>query len=82
METNFVFPARSPTPFAFKLCRLNRVLLCHSSLLVMSAKDKKSNVFRYLKKNEVEFLARRHSVFEQTASKHILSFVLMQMFAR
>jgi len=48
----------------------------------MSAKDKKSNVFRYLKKNEVEFLARRHSVFEQTASKHILSFVLMQMFAR
>ena len=36
-------------------------LLCDSSLLIMNAKDKKSEVFSYFKKVQCEFLARSHT---------------------
>jgi len=54
----YTFSARKSVLFSPKLCRLNYALLCDSSLLVMSAKDKKSEVFSYLIKAKGEFLAR------------------------
>jgi len=48
--------------FCPKLCRLNCALLCDSSLPIMSAKDKKSEVFSYFKKVKCEFLARGHTI--------------------
>jgi len=41
---------------------LNCVLLGNSSLLIMSAKDKKSEGFRYFYKVKCEFLARSHAI--------------------
>jgi len=35
---------------------LNCALLCDSSLLIMSAKDKNSKVFSYLKTSKVNFM--------------------------
>jgi len=48
---------------------LNSALLCDSSLLVMSAKYKKSEVFSYFTKVRGEYF------FEQRAFKHIFAFV-------
>jgi len=48
----------------------------------MSAKDKKSDVFRYFKKAKGKFLARSHTISSNKGYKHILPFVLMQMCAR
>jgi len=57
---------------------LNCVLLCVSSLLIMSAKDKKSEVFSYLKKVKRGFLARSHTIsLNKGLLKHIFAFVLM-----
>ena len=36
--------------------------LCDSSLFIMSVKDKKSEVFSYLKNFKGEFHARRHTI--------------------
>jgi len=79
LETNFMFSARylvlfSPTP-----SKINFASLCDSSLLIMSAKDNKSDVFSSFKKARGEFLARSHTIsFLQTKG---LGFVLMQMCA-
>ena len=56
-----LFPAPQPVLFSPKLCRLNCALLCDSTLPIMIAKDKKSEVFSYFKKVKGEFLARSHN---------------------
>ena len=62
METNFMFSAKQSVLFSPKLCRLKCALLCDSSPLITSAKDKKSEVFSYFKKAKGGFLARSHIV--------------------
>jgi len=58
-----MFSARKPSVlFSPKLYRLNCALLCDSSLLIISAKDKKSEVFSHFKKVKCEFLARSHTI--------------------
>jgi len=57
-----LFSAQQPISFSPKLCRLNCALLCDSSPLIMSAKDKKSEVFSYFIKVKCEFLARSHTI--------------------
>jgi len=56
-----LFSVQQPILFTPKLCMLNCALLCDSSLLI-SAKDKKSEVFSYFMKVKCEFLARSHTV--------------------
>jgi len=46
----------------YKLCRLNCALLCDSSLLIMSAKDKKSEIFNYVKNVKCGFLASSYTI--------------------
>jgi len=49
-----VFSARwTSVLFSPQLFLLNCALLCDSSLLILSAKDKKSEVFSYLKKRQM-----------------------------
>jgi len=49
---------------------LNGALLCDSSLLIMGAKEKKSDVFSYLKKVKCEYLVR--SLFSTRTKKSVL----------
>jgi len=60
-----MFSPQSPILFSVKLCLLNCALLCDLSLLIMSAKDKKSEVFSYcikVKKDKCEFHSRNHAI--------------------
>ena len=61
-ENKFLFSAWQLLLFSPELCRLNCVLLCHSSLLIISTKDKKTEVFSCFKKARGEFLARIHTI--------------------
>jgi len=57
-----MFSAGQPLIFSPKFCVVNCALLCDSSLLIVSAKDKKSAVFSYFKKVKCEFLTRSHTM--------------------
>jgi len=57
-----MFLARQPVLFSPKLCRLNCALLGDLSLLILSAKDRNSQVFSYFQKIMGDFLARSHSI--------------------
>jgi len=55
VEKNVFNTVTSPT--------LHYALLCNSSLLIMSAKDKKSEVFSYFWKVKCEFIASSHTLY-------------------
>jgi len=47
-----MFLLRQPVLFSPKLCRLNCALCGDLSLLILSAKDRNSQVFSYFQKNQ------------------------------
>jgi len=57
VETNF-FLARILFVFFPKLYGVNCALLCHPPLLIVNAKDKKSDVFSYFEKVKGEFICK------------------------
>ena len=57
----YVF-STEPVLFSPELYKLKCALLCDSSLLIMSAKDDKSDVFSYSNIAKGEFLARSHTI--------------------
>jgi len=58
----YVFSTVPSVLFSPKLFMLNCALFCDSSLLIMSAKDKKSEIFSYFNKGKCEFPSRSHTI--------------------
>jgi len=72
VEVNFVFSARWPVLFSLEVC--SKIVLCHSSLVIMSAKNRKSELFSYFKNVKGEFLARTHAIY---SNKGLLNSALL-----
>jgi len=74
------------TIFILSLSFAEYIVLCHSSLFIMSAKDEKSDVFSSFKKAKGEFLAGSHAFCSNkrllNSKRLFLPFLLMQMCAR